>query len=159
MNRFHKIKAFTLVELIVVMLLTSLLVTALWGSFGLIQKFFTDGHGKNNRAERTLLLYNQLSEDFSNCKYVKKVSNDIVCVFGSWQVQYRISGAAIVRTQRQQRDTIKLDNLSCNFLELNDKHSSVLQGIDIQFQSNSRLLRYSIRKKYDAAFQLQPDTQ
>jgi type II secretory pathway pseudopilin PulG len=154
-----KVTAFTLIELIVVMLLTSLLVTALWWSYGVLQKYFGENLKKNEQAEQAMVFYNQLSEDFYGCHHVKRVANDITCIFSNREIYYRLTSTNLIRKQGDRTDTLKVSHPNYVYTPLNGKHDDIIQMVEIKFEMSKRLIRFLIRKEYDATYRFQLDMQ
>ncbi len=130
-----KIKAFTLVELIVVMIISTLVVGSLWTMYRFIQKRYGEAIDDNNRAEEILLFDQILREEFLESEYVTltNASNLIFFFEGKPNVEYEFGKTFLARNQSGRTDTIRaaLNRIDANYL---NNSSGMKKIVSLYFQ-------------------------
>jgi prepilin-type N-terminal cleavage/methylation domain-containing protein len=155
----RRLKAFSLVELLVVMVLSSIVVGIIYYSYLVAWKY----HQKLTEKLTTLNQQNGfiaiLRKDVQESNSVQWVhERQIVCHRELWDVVYTLADTVAFRTQAQQNEeyAIGTDALEASFRGIKaERRGTPLDYIQIVFSSKSSLPVLSIYKHYDVASALQ----
>lgn len=104
-----KIKAYTLMEVTVAMLLSAICISICYSAYQIITGYYTSFHQKNKIASEVLFLRHSLEGDFLKSKLVMRNEAGIVLQIDRTKVYYAFNENAIVR---------KLDTLPADTFEL-----------------------------------------
>jgi prepilin-type N-terminal cleavage/methylation domain-containing protein len=154
----NRIKAFTLLELVVVMAITSFIVVAGYFAYSSSQKrlavFRSLSENKTDLTELGFLL----KKDFEECESVSLSSPRKVALkqYNSADIIYAFEEDAVFRSTDQQRDTflIPVKNVVAKNLEINPFY---LESLSIFLKSSTNDVSLSCQKNYYPAFFLKLD--
>ena len=115
----RRTRAFTLQELLIVMILSSILLSTAYYGLRVVQQYYHDFSQRSARNLRYQTLQSQLQQDFSRATHVEKEENVIVCYLTNQVVSYEFSDEAVVRTQGTLSETFpgSAQDMRCYFQE------------------------------------------
>ena len=112
----QKVKAFTVMEVTITMLVTAILIGITYTSYSIIVKSYLSFNSKNSELADLNMLDHLLKRDFNRANIIKKESNGISLKADSQMIRYEFNGRYIVRVSSKP-DTIKIEtqNIVTNF--------------------------------------------
>ena len=145
--------AFTLQELLIVMILSGILLSTAYYGLRVVQQYYLrfGQRSQQNLAHQTL--HSLLQRDFERATYVVKEENAVVCHLTGEPVAYAFTAEAVLRRQAGITDSFPgpARNIRCFFL--GDEIALPGQPISelaFSVSSQEELLPYRIRKTYAA---------
>src|ERR1700749_1025250 len=93
----YKIKAFTVMELVITMLVAAILTGFIYTAFQIVSKSYQVFHEKNEEMAALERLDELLKKDFSKAVFVEKSSNAIILQKEKDTVQYSFESGYILR--------------------------------------------------------------
>jgi prepilin-type N-terminal cleavage/methylation domain-containing protein len=94
----NKLKAFTLLELIIVMVLMALVTGIAFQAYQIVSSQYHSYQQNVYRDNELMLFENTLQRDFSSSAYVKKTETGIQCIRPDKTVEYTFAGDYVLRT-------------------------------------------------------------
>lgn len=144
-----KLKAFTIIELIIGMLLSGLTIGFAFAVLGIITRMHKH-HGNQLSQKYALEKLNvQLSHDISQSEYIKEYLQGITMELDSHTVVYQVVENAIIRQQGLKFDTIFFDKLSLS-TKRNDQVPNLVDYVLIEGSFNKEVYKLGMGKAYDA---------
>ena len=93
-----KLKAFTLLEMMVVMILMALITGITFYAYEIISKQYYSYQQSMDQNNQLLLFEKTLMQDISKSEYLEKTSEGFQCVFPATIVKYGFAGDYVLRT-------------------------------------------------------------
>ncbi len=147
-----KIKAFTLIELIVVLLLTSLVITITFYTFQVAKNYYLHFDKKENQVTALIRFNAVLQSDFTKSQYAEGNSKVVTCYFEKKQISYRFMNEYIIREQVGVRDTFYCQASHLKYFFENAILMSDQRVIDeFQFFDDQAQINYHFKKVYATA--------
>jgi prepilin-type N-terminal cleavage/methylation domain-containing protein len=147
-----KIKAYSLVELLVVMVIGTITIAVAYQGYLLFYKqylSFKDSSGENADISslETLLL-----SDIQDSKEVKRNSTGIVCFYKDKQIFYNWSNEFITRKQLVLIDTFKIKNgdLKIKFHGSDAMENNLVDEVQFSWISEEEAFSFMFEKEYGA---------
>ncbi|MBB2145789.1 hypothetical protein GM921_09845 [Pedobacter sp. LMG 31464] len=109
-----KIKAYTLLEVTVAMLLSAICITICYSAYGIIGKYYTVFQAKNQQATEVLGLKQVLARDFLKSRFVLKSEDGFELIRDSVLIRYSFSAGHVLR----QLNTLHTDTFHLEPSEL-----------------------------------------
>jgi prepilin-type N-terminal cleavage/methylation domain-containing protein len=151
--KIRKLRAFTIIELIIVMLISSVVITIAYTGLGVFYRQYTQFKHTQEAVSQTLLLDRLLTLDFSNCNYVEKKEGGITCVYADKEIAYQLTDEYILRTEKQTADTFFMPNLRYQTFFLQEEvymAEKMIDELGIDYLHSEENLHVSYTKKYAA---------
>ena len=154
MNK-KKIKAFTILELVVTMLITSIIIGVVYTSYFILNKTYTTYQAKNEKIDSIVQLNNLLKSDFAGSAKVLKSPTGIICFLQNKTVIYTITPDYIVRASSVS-DTFKIASSNIATLFENkpvittDNPQSYIDELDVTFKVLNEIIQYHYFKIYSS---------
>lgn len=148
-----KIKAYTLMELIVVMIITLVVVSITYKAFDIVLGQYGRVKSHNERIHELLVLETLLTKDFNDSDHVLRVPGGIVCSYEERNIRYDFDEQWIVRTQQTMRDTFHLATGNVEFQLLNsvaDKPGAYVERLNFDAENSGVPLSFRYVKQYGA---------
>lgn len=113
----NSLPAFTLLEMIMVMLLSGILLGIVYFGLNIAQTYYNDYASEKEHLKKVHLVNNLLERDFIFSELVAGEPGSISCVYQTYEVKYTLNEEYIVRTQNFAADTffLKSNNLKLFF--------------------------------------------
>ncbi len=153
----HKVKAFTLLEVTITMLITALLIGLTYTSYGIIVKSYRSFTAKNEATVVLVNLDHVLTRDFDKADMVLKEDNGIVLKSDQNLIKYSFNATSIIR-EALKADTfnVQIQNLQTSF-----EHSPITEVQEMEDQNRideltftllyqNEKIPYHYRKRYSA---------
>lgn len=156
-NKIHlKIAGFTMMELIVSMIVSSILVALIIGFFLFNEKqylSFTTESKKNLEWSRA---FYWVKHDIETCRVLTGENDALVLVFYDHNIKYTFNTDYIVREKENSSDTffIKNENIQLTYLE---EQINFIKKVKIDFDINGQFETLEFNKLYDNATLLKGD--
>ena len=145
--------AFTLQELLIVMILSGILLSTAYYGLRVVQQYYLrfDQRSEQNLAHQTL--HSLLQRDFERAVYVVKEERAVVCHLNSEPIIYKFTTEAVLRRQAGAMDSFPgpAQELRCFFLS--DEVAMPGQPISeltFTITSQEEFLPYRVHKTYAA---------
>lgn len=152
MKRF---KAFTIAELIVVMVISTIVLATIYTTYLLIRKQYAKQSGRIGQLNEYLLFKNAFSKDFRIADSVVLAGdiNGLQCFLGGRKIEYAFTDSAIVRTEEPATDTFKLtvEGFETNSLEA----GAFVEQVSLKIIPYRDTVVLKFHKNYDALFLIQ----
>ena len=156
MNK-HKVKAFTVMEITVAMLLAAIVIGITYAAYSIISQSYIAYHNKNEDMANLVRLDELLKKDFSHADTISKTESGIICKIDTvsisyeYQPDYVVSHSAII-------DTFKLKTTEINTLfenqpiiEINNTtEQNRLDELDITVLFRNEKIPYYYHKQYSS---------
>jgi Tfp pilus assembly protein PilE len=157
MNK-HKVKAFTIMEVTVAMLLAAIVIGITYTAYSIISQSYIAYHNKNEDMAGLVRLDELLKKDFSHADTISKVENGIVCKIDTACVNYEFQPEYIVR-HSTIIDTFKLKTTEINMLFENQPITEInnipehnrLDEVNITVLFHDEKIPYYYHKQYSSA--------
>lgn len=121
-----RIKSFTLFELIVVMLLSTILVGIMYYALRVAQQTFARFSESNQHVLDIRSLINAMRNDFQRAEQVHASDNQVRCYKGELTIEYEILDKSVVRKSNTAIDTFHCDVNSYKFFLANKEFNEGL---------------------------------
>jgi type II secretory pathway component PulJ len=150
MNR--RLKAFTLFELVIGMLLSAVVIGMVYSGYGIIVKIY-DKHLITSRAQSELMMMEAtLQRDLDEAVTVQADGQRIQMMdsLGSPAVSYLVSENQLIRNS-SLADTFRLDQLTVSFcFESAEVQRGLTDQLNMKFSFSEKAQGITIHKKYSA---------
>lgn len=147
-----KVRAFTLIELLAAMVISSLVMSAAYFAYNSLTKSFLDFKKHTNNLTDATALSGILTHDINLAKTIRKnTTNDITLEMGNKKLQYEWKENFVLRSTGISADTFPLavSDMKINFL---DKEQTISGGLvdELKFTTiaDGQQLFLSFDKKY-----------
>ncbi len=105
----QKIKAYTLMEVTVAMLLSAITITICYTAYGIMTNYFKTFHDKNATADEVLTFRHVLDSDVQKSNYLLKTTKGFELLQDSTHINYLVNDDYVLRQLNELRtDTFKL---------------------------------------------------
>jgi hypothetical protein len=144
-----KLLAYTISELLVVLVISGLVIAFISQSFFLVSKFqakLTDKFYESGDFERLNWLINA---DFEKSEFLNKEGNKVICLIDDRLVTYDFSNQFLVRTQNEVSERFPFEIISVEYKLLENINSSLVQGVFINYKYGGSNIRVPVWKHYD----------
>ncbi|WKN45350.1 PulJ/GspJ family protein [Tunicatimonas pelagia] len=155
-------RAFTLPELAVVMVISSLLLIAAYYGLTLIQQYYTRFRTQQVQSLQYRTLNSVLQQDFEKSKYILRQDNrTVTCHWVEGSTSYQFTSDAVVRKQAglQEKFPGTAQDLQCYFLTQEVfVAGKPISTLSFTLKVEDQLLRYRAQRTYaaDELMQLTP---
>lgn len=157
MNK-HKVKAFTIMEITVAMLLAAIVIGITYTAYSIISQSYIAYHNKNEDMAGLVRLDELLKKDFSHADTISKVDNGILCKIDTIGITYEFQPEYTVR-HSTIIDTFKLKTADVNTLFENQPITEInnipeqnrLDELDITVLFHNEKIPYYYHKQYSSA--------
>jgi competence protein ComGF len=143
-----KIKAFTIMELLVTLVLTSIIVSLASSIYLNMQKYFSDSEAAYEKNSDINFLIGLIKNDFENASSVVSsfglitlISND------SKMLEYNFGDEYIIRKKEYQRDTFYVKTEELDIIRL-DNNSDLVTEIKADIIIDDGVIPFHIYKSY-----------
>lgn len=147
LHSHNRYKAFTIPELLVAMLVSSIVLIAVLYGFQLVSGLLVASQRKSVSTTNAAILYQALSNDFLKADSIVQHTDSIVFYQDSLRVQYYIDSSILVR-----RHLPRIDTLSTNAAILSLGHHELVDhfitSICLQIVINGKQVKYQFNKEY-----------
>jgi len=147
-----KLKAFTLLEMIVVMILTLLVSGIAFQAYQIVAKQYYSFRISMKRNNELLLFERTLLQDISGAEYVQKTQEGIECVLPDRNISYNFENDYVLRAITVP-DTffLKVENDSAFFFsKKNISIGDIIQKLSFSIIIEGEKLDYTFAKTYGA---------
>ncbi|HET6990659.1 MAG TPA: type II secretion system protein [Bacteroidia bacterium] len=108
-SRHKKLKAFTLLELLVGMILSGIVLTATFSAYRIITRQYETYCDKSETISELSFFVSQFQSDFSNATNITRISeNEIQLQSGKRILDYKFSGKRVLRNDFSRTDTFNV---------------------------------------------------
>ncbi len=148
----NKLASFTLLELTISILLTTVVVSLGYVGWDLLQKQTISWRKKLVNMHEQMDVLTQLQHDvFAAVKLTQEEDNIIVCQQKEMpkNARYEFETERIIRHQATRVDTFTIPILSWNFKPVNE-HNLLLEKIEVFLKAQDSLVSWTASKQYDA---------
>ncbi len=99
-----KLKAFTIIELVVAMLLTSIVVSIAYVCLDLLGSSYKQFSETQKQVDELVLLQKQLAKDFNSCNKAIFYREGLECTYDNEKIYYKIYDDEIIRKSYGRED-------------------------------------------------------
>lgn len=148
----HRIKSFSLLEMVIVMLLSSMVIAIGYQGYVMFYRQFLGFRGRADANARISMFDSRIFSDCADSREVRKTGNGIAFIFKNKTITYLIEGDNIVRRQEAVQDTFQLatPEVSMKFGGLPAEVSGLVDEINIETRSGEEVTTFRYRKRYGA---------
>lgn len=161
-NRLKRLPAFTILELTVVMLLTSLVIATGYLAWGMVWQQFLGYQKMANHIGEVARIEMVLHNDMEKADRVTRINNTVTFWNpASTNINYELGSTHIVRQVGTHTDTIHvpLTAIDTKMLELGANTGSLVERLEIQFDQYGRTQKMRFTKEYGVAIKMLADQQ
>lgn len=155
-----RLKAFTLIELAVVMLLTALVCTLGYMAWGIVQQQLTGYQRASNITAELARMEMALRHDMDQAAAVARSGNTITCTLrNNKTISYQLLPEMLLRTAPGRNDSlqIKSQGLQTTELEAGPPTGTLVQQLRVDFTLHGQQLTFVHDKSYGSALLMQAD--
>jgi hypothetical protein len=151
-----------MIELLIVLALTSITVSFSYTALNYVQRMLKSFNSQNNFIQtythiKKVIDYNALKAD----RIVEVNVNDFVFYGDSISIQFAITETGIVLKKGIQRDSlqIKVEHLTKNYEAMNNTkwQNKLLKNLSLDYQYKKQKFSFCLNKNHDAATKLKLD--
>jgi prepilin-type N-terminal cleavage/methylation domain-containing protein len=150
----YKTRAYTLLELAVVMVLSGILFAMTYQALHFIRSSYSRFSERNSEVVKNKGLFHWLSRDSQKADAMYVSDGEIICDHNSGTVVYKTGVNYLVRHQAGRQDTFKLNKivLTCYFQNklIDTKAPTLSDHIEIEGQLENENIVFGIFKPYAA---------
>ena len=156
--RSNKLKAYTVIELIIVLLVSSLLILSLWLAYGFVYKRFNDFKHTQEGYESLMAFDNLLRKDFNNSVKITSAhgkSLDMLMKDGL-RINYIFEENVIIRSANNQGEYFyfNVTQKVFDYLYLDYGMTSNISSFKLELFMRGRVVELIYLKDYDRHFYL-----
>lgn len=149
MKSSNSVKAFTLLELIVVMLISGIVFTLAGGVYLTWLKTYNKWHSKTESEQTFYLLNNRLSNEMDQCWVAKGVGNELFLTFKDREaVNYTFDNKMILRRCDLATDTFKFNIITSSFRTFEVDGDELVDEISLSLVINIDTFNLNVNKRY-----------
>jgi len=140
----NKTKAFTVIELTVVMILSSIVISIAYLSFDILQKQYRNYRESNDKIAMISKLHRLLHTDFNNSEIIIKTDAGILTNYGTKQINYEFDFGFILRKDGEITDTffVKIKEPEMLSLKHSQSNSEIIEELKFEIKINNKMLFY-----------------
>lgn len=155
MKNKHRLPAFTIMEITIVMLISTIVVAITFTAYGMVSRAYSTYLEKRNHMAALIRLDELLQRDFRQAQQVLRHENTVLCADSGRQVTYRFEPEQIIR-QSTIIDSFKVQatDVTCSFN--NQPTGDTLEPVRIDelsftVQADQETFPYHYTKRYSSA--------
>jgi len=150
----RRIKAYTLIELIVVMIVGSILVAFLWSGYVFVNRNYKKWTEQNQKVIGLVNFEHLFRTDIRNSTLMKEDHDFFILSGNDRNIEYQFLSNVIVRKTFDQIDTIdcKIDGYELTYIDTKQVEKKHIRTIDLTISMKDRKVSLSFYKDYDAKF-------
>lgn len=156
----NKLKAYTIVEMIVTMLITSVTISIAYSSFRIINGQFGQYKTRSHRNYELVLLDKFMMKDFTNALRIIKNADGYSCQYQDKIINYEFEDSFILR-KSNLTDTFKLKIVEPKFYFMNEEEfvpGSLIDKVEFTGIIEDESLPFLYKKEYGADILLEKET-
>lgn len=146
MNR--KLDAFTLVEMMAVMVITGLVAFAVLSAMNQVQLWYQKGVQMESEAVDILHFHHQLSSDIWLANSVEEEGGQLILKSSKATIVYEFHGDEVIRKQNYQEQVFHLKDVRFKFGH-HEWASDLLSFVQWEHRHGKQIKQWSVHKKYD----------
>ena len=136
----HNVKAFTLLEVAITMLITALLIGIAYTSYGIIVKSYRSFVTKNDDMQELVSLDHALARDVDKAEIITKDNDGIILKNAQTSIKYSFSPNLIIR-ESLRADTF---NVQVQDLQTSFEHSRIMEVEETEEQNRIDELSFTL---------------
>lgn len=148
-----KIKAFTLLEVTIAMLLAAITIGICYTAFTLMNQYYADIKNRKDQVGEILLLQKLLRKDVERATLIKKLADGVYITYDTVNISYHFSADYITRDYHQiKTDTIKIATatLDLKFENREVANDGLLDEIIFTCKQKGKRFPMHFKKTYSA---------
>ena len=148
-----RVASYTIMEMIIVMLLSSLVFTIAFKSFEIISKHYISYKRSVDEIGDYSLLDRLISSNSLQCIRIEKTQDGVAFVFEKGRIDYDFSQDYILRTQAGAKDTFILEAASYKLLYLGKEvmeDANIVDEVFVEGSIKGEVRRFNYFKQYAA---------
>ncbi len=151
------IKAFTIIEVIVTMIISMFVIIIAFTGFNIINSSYINYNKENDRTEKTLFLNNILLTDISSSKIIERNYNELICTKPNLEkAVYTFNDDKIIYLNGLIKDTFLNEIVEYKTTFNNqDITSGIADEVSISFIKDKDTLQFNIIKEYGIDIKMQ----
>lgn len=149
----QKIKAFTLLEIVLAMMLSAIVVGMAYTAFTLFSKLYGNYRAKNLSHSDLLLTRDVLDHDFNQAFFAEKVENELWLrdSLGNLRITYKPIQDYLLRDNRIAIDSLRLKGVQIEFsFEGMIRGNGLIDQLVLRFSYNKKLQTLCVSKIYSS---------
>lgn len=146
-----KIKAFTILELMVALMISSLVIILGYSVFDTVNQLYLFRMDEHAKVEERLTIYYLLNKDLSESDRIMVQKNDFTAIKNFNEIKYSCFDEEIVREQAGITDTFEIEiELLDTYREGRKITVGIIDSIAINMESGQKF-QFLFKKEYSAA--------
>jgi prepilin-type N-terminal cleavage/methylation domain-containing protein len=151
----HKVAAFSLVEMLVVMVLSSMMVGIIYFVYYTVNSYQVSLSRKFNKVEGVNSLYSLLTHDVDRSEYIEVTTTKVLKCHVKYtgnDIYYSFSPLYVLRMQESRTDTLACPvNSVAFFLHQKNMETGLIDEVQIETSFFGGITKLVFFKQYDAA--------
>ena len=144
----NKLKAFTVLEIIIVLLISGIVIALSLNIYLNMEKLFYRILSDGNKYNEIMFFHNRLKNDFDKAKYVKIEIDELIIYKEDWDIiKYNLGSDYLTVSANNITDTLKLKIKNYNFEYLNEE-SRLISDFSLELKYNNNNFPFYFTKKY-----------
>lgn len=149
MKKVKKIDGFTLMELVVVMALTSIVVGIVYSIFSIVGNQFRHSQSYSEQLNELALFRKTLSNDFEEADSIKYSSDTLRLYSQDTAIYYNFEGHQVLRVISNKADSIDVELASIEITH-QSKKEDIVESIYMELIAKNDTLSFQFEKLYAA---------
>lgn len=149
MQRFKKLSGFTLIELVVVMGLTSIVVGIIYSIFSIISTQFQNNQSSSTQYNELSLFRMMMNEEFRTSDSIHFQNHILVLHQADSTIQYTMDEQSIIREINGRIDSLAVNVYDVQMIA-HPKKTTLIQQAEFHIQTDTDSLRLIFYKNYAA---------
>lgn len=143
-----KCKAYSLVEITVVLLITGLIVSIGYTGFSYFNRSFLGFRIKSDAITERSLFYHAIKADMTSCNYAIEKGNSIQFVYPTGETSFRFTASEIIYSKNNRE--IKVFDVPGSFTTESLQVPNLVNVIHVEFKKkNQQSKKMTLFKEYD----------
>lgn len=154
----EKLKSFTIAELLVVLIITSILSISLYYAFLALSQMLFSYEKNQEEIHEIDSFYAKMKTDIDASQTMLLRGNTLTLALSDKTVYYSINSRNIQRRNPSGIDELEANILAKSFLsqnEINNGSSVLIDQVKLKLEYKSRIFNWAFSKEYDAFHKLQ----
>jgi hypothetical protein len=157
-----RLKAFTLADMMVSMIISSLVIAFAYTAYLVIVKNFYSFKASNQETEEVHTLYGLMKQDIATCLYMRKQDNNLVLQMPAGSgILYQIGDLYVLRKLKTRQDTfqVKVHNVNSFFKTIPVVNAGALiDEVQLDTELSGEKQSFTLTKRYGADIVMYKDS-
>jgi hypothetical protein len=161
MFQMRKIRSYTIMEMIVVMIISAIVVGTAYNTYRIVFQQYLTMRNTSEILRQMSLLDVLISRDVDNCNYIRRTHEGFSCHYEINEINYYLEKDLVLRAEGLVMDTFRISPLNIDMKYNNVdvmQVSSYVDRITFEHRYKDETISFAFQKKYGADFLMKADS-